>query len=159
MTVVSSVDVTDVRFPTSVDLDGSDAVNVDPDYSAANVQISTSSGEVGYGMVFTSGRGNELVVAAMRSYGAILQGRDVEELLADLGAVSGLLGHDSQWRWLGPEKGVSHMARGGLVNALWDLRARRADKPLWLLLAELEPEELVAAVDFTHLRNALTPHQ
>ncbi|GAA4428390.1 enolase C-terminal domain-like protein [Georgenia halophila] len=156
MSRIESVDVSDVRFPTSLELDGSDAVNVDPDYSAAYVAVTTSDGDTGYGMVFTGGRGNEIVSGAMESYGRLLLGKDTEDLLDDLGGASRLLVHDSQLRWLGPEKGVSHMACGGLVNALWDLKARRADKPLWLLLAEMAPEELVAAVDFTHIRNALT---
>jgi L-fuconate dehydratase len=156
---ITSIQTYDVRFPTSRTLDGSDAVNVDPDYSAAYVAISTSTGETGHSLVFTCGRGNELVVRAMQSYSELLRGRDVDELLSDIGAASHLLVHDSQLRWLGPEKGVAHMACGGLVNALWDLRARRAGKPLWLLLAELPAEEIVRAVDFTHIRNVLTPEE
>ncbi|MFC7404204.1 enolase C-terminal domain-like protein [Georgenia alba] len=156
---IDSVRVRDVRFPTSLELDGSDAVNVDPDYSAAYVTITTSDGEQGHGLVFTCGRGNEIVAAAMESYGALLLEQDADALLDDLGAASRLLIHDSQLRWLGPEKGVQQMACGGLLNALWDLKARRAGKPLWLLLAEMSPEELVAVVDFTHLRNALTEEE
>lgn len=157
MSRISSVRTTDVRFPTSLELDGSDAVNVDPDYSAAYVEINTDDGETGYGMVFTCGRGNELISAAMDSYGELLVGRDTDDLVNNLGDASRRLVHDSQLRWLGPEKGVSHMACGGLVNALWDIRARREQKPLWLLLSEMPTEELVSAVDFTHIRNALTP--
>jgi L-fuconate dehydratase len=157
MSRISSVRTTDVRFPTSLELDGSDAVNVDPDYSAAYVEINTDDGETGYGMVFTCGRGNELISAAMDSYGELLVGRDTDDLVHNLGDASRRLVHDSQLRWLGPEKGVSHMACGGLVNALWDIRARREQKPLWLLLSEMSTEELVSAVDFTHIRNALTP--
>lgn len=159
MSRIESVLVRDIRFPTSLELDGSDAVNVDPDYSAAYVTVTTSDGESGHGMVFTCGRGNEIVVAAMESYSRLLLGRDTDELLQDLGAASKLLVHDSQLRWLGPEKGVSHMACGALVNSLWDLRARREGKPLWLLLSEMSPEELVRAVDFTHIRNALIPEE
>ncbi|MFF0990579.1 enolase C-terminal domain-like protein [Kocuria nitroreducens] len=157
MSKISSVRATDVRFPTSLELDGSDAVNVDPDYSAAYVEVSTDEGETGYGLVFTCGRGNELITAAMDSYGELLVGRDTNELVNNLGGASRRLVHDSQLRWLGPEKGVSHMACGGLINALWDIRARREQKPLWLLLSEMSPEELISAVDFTHIRNALTP--
>lgn len=157
MSKIVSVNTTDVRFPTSLELDGSDAVNVDPDYSAAYVEISTDEGEKGYGLVFTCGRGNELVTAAMESYGDLLLGRETEELIYNLGDASRRLVHDSQLRWLGPEKGVSHMACGGLVNALWDIRARHEQKPLWLLLSEMSPEELVSTVDFTHIRNVLTP--
>ncbi len=159
MTRVSNVTVTDVRFPTSLELDGSDAVNVDPDYSAAYLQLSTDAGESGYGFVFTGGRGNEIMAKAIESYGEILIGADVEDLLADLGAAAKLLVHDSQLRWLGPEKGVSHMACGALINALWDLAARRANKPLWLYIAELEPEEIVKTIDFTHITDALTPDE
>lgn len=157
MSRITSVRTTDVRFPTSLDLSGSDAVNVDPDYSAAYVEIATDSGERGFGLVFTCGRGNELITAAMDSYGELLVGRDTDELVNNLGDASRRLVHDSQMRWLGPEKGVSHMACGGLVNALWDVRARRENKPLWLLLSEMPVEELVSTVDFTHIGNALTP--
>jgi L-fuconate dehydratase len=157
MSQIASVRTTDVRFPTSLELDGSDAVNVDPDYSAAYVELTTDDGEVGYGLVFSLGRGNELLTAAMDSYGALLLGRDTDELVTDLGEASRRLVHDSQLRWVGPEKGVSHMACGGLVNALWDIRARREGKPLWLLLSEMSVDELVGAVDFTHIRNALSP--
>ncbi|WP_028278883.1 enolase C-terminal domain-like protein [Arthrobacter sp. H5] len=157
MSRIASVHTTDVRFPTSLDLSGSDAVNVDPDYSAAYVEIATDDGERGYGLVFTCGRGNELITAAMDSYGELLVGRDTDELVNNLGDASSRLVHDSQMRWLGPEKGVSHMACGGLINALWDVRARRENKPLWLLLSDMPVAELVSAVDFTHIGNALTP--
>ena len=157
MSKIESVRTTDVRFPTSLELDGSDAVNVDPDYSAAYVEITTDDGESGYGLVFTCGRGNEIVTAAMDSYGELLVGRDTDELVNNLGDSSRRLVHDSQMRWLGPEKGVSHMAAGGLINAMWDIRARREKKPLWLLLSEMSSEEIISAVDFTHIRNALTP--
>jgi L-fuconate dehydratase len=151
--------VTDVRFPTSRELLGSDAVNVDPDYSAAYVEVPTSSGEAGYGFVFTIGRGNEVAVAAIRAVEQIVAGLDVEETLADLGGFSRRLVHDSQLRWLGPEKGVMHMAVGAVVNAAWDLRARREGKPLWKLLADLSPAEIVGLVDFRHLTDALTPDE
>lgn len=156
MPVISDISVRDIRFPTSLELDGSDAVNVDPDYSASYVTITTDSGETGYSLVFTCGRGNEIVVAAIRSYAELLVGDSVDELFENMGRTSARLVHDSQLRWLGPEKGVSQMASGSLVNALWDMRARRAGQPLWRFLAELSPEEIVSAVDFTHIRNALT---
>ena len=157
MSKITSVRTQDVRFPTSLELDGSDAVNVDPDYSSAYVVIETGGGETGHAFVFTCGRGNEIVTAAIRSYGQLLVGRDIDELIGDLGEASRRLVHDSQMRWLGPEKGVSHMACGALTNALWDLRAKREKKPLWLLLSEMPAEELVSVVDFTHIENALTP--
>jgi len=157
MTTISRVRTIDIRFPTSLELDGSDAVNVDPDYSAAYVIIETDAGEEGHAFVFTCGRGNEIVTAAMDSLGALLAGRELEPLLADLGDASRRLVHDSQFRWLGPEKGVTQMASGALVNALWDLRARRAGLPLWRLLAELPAAELVDVIDFTHIGDALSP--
>lgn len=157
MSVVVSIVTQDVRFPTSLELDGSDAVNVDPDYSAAYVSVGLDTGEEGHAFVFTAGRGNDIVTHAIDVYGQLLVGRNADELIYDLGAASKRLIHDSQMRWLGPEKGVTQMACGALINALWDLRARREGKPLWLLLSELEPEEIVDVLDFTHIGNALTP--
>ena len=159
MPQVNSVTTQDVRFPTSLELDGSDAVNVDPDYSAAYVTIGLDNGEQGHAFVFTLGRGNQIVTHAIEEYGELLRGRDADELVNNLGEASKRLIHDSQMRWLGPEKGVTQMACGALVNALWDIRARREGKPLWLLLAEMPVEEVVDAVDFTHIRSALTPEQ
>jgi L-fuconate dehydratase len=159
MPAITSIKTQDVRFPTSLELDGSDAVNVDPDYSAAYVVIRTAVGDEGHGFVFSCGRGNEILTAAIDAYARLLVGRDIDELIHDLGAASRLLIHDSQLRWLGPEKGVTQMACGALVSALWDIRARRENKPLWLLLAEMTPEELVSAIDFTHIRDALDPEE
>jgi L-fuconate dehydratase len=159
MPSITSINTQDVRFPTSLELDGSDAVNVDPDYSAAYVVIRTDAGDEGHGFVFSCGRGNEILTAAIDAYARLLVGRDIDELIYDLGAASRLLIHDSQLRWLGPEKGVTQMACGALVSALWDIRARRENKPLWLLLAEMTPEELVSVVDFTHIRDALSPDE
>ena len=159
MPSITSVKTQDVRFPTSLELDGSDAVNVDPDYSAAYVVIRADAGDEGHGFVFSCGRGNEILTSAIDAYGRLLVGRDIDELISDLGGASRLLVHDSQLRWLGPEKGVTQMACGALVSALWDIRARRENKPLWLLLAEMTPEELVSVVDFTHIRDALSPEE
>ncbi|PXY21799.1 fuconate dehydratase [Prauserella coralliicola] len=148
----------DVRFPTSQTLDGSDAMNPDPDYSAAYLRLRTDAddGLEGHGFVFTIGRGNDVQVAALRALEDHLVGRDVDELLADLGGVWRELVHDSQLRWLGPEKGIMHMAIGAAVNALWDLKAKRAGQPLWQLLAGMTPEEIVDLVDFRYLTDALT---
>ena len=157
MSRIVSAPTEDIRFPTSLELDGSDAVNVDPDYSAAYVTLRTDAGDEGHAFVFTCGRGNDIVTHAIDAYAELLIGADVEELIGDLGSASKRLIHDSQLRWLGPEKGVSQMACGALINALWDIRARRENKPLWLLLSEMSPEELVGVVDFTHIGNALTP--
>ncbi|MFD4190275.1 L-fuconate dehydratase [Amycolatopsis thermoflava] len=148
----------DVRFPTSQTLDGSDAMNPDPDYSAAYLRLVTDAGDglEGHGFVFTIGRGNDVQVAALRALEGHLLGRDVDATLADLGGLWRELVHDSQLRWLGPEKGIMHMAIGAAVNALWDLRAKREGKPLWQLLSSLTPEEIVDLVDFRYLTDALT---
>src|SRR4051794_5035734 len=155
---ISDLTTIDVRFPTSLSLDGSDAMNPDPDYSAAYVRIDTDAadGLAGHGFVFTIGRGNDVQVAAIRALADRLVGADVEELLGAMGATWRDLVHDSQLRWLGPEKGVMHMAIGAVVNALWDLKAKRAGQPLWRLLASMTPEELVELVDFRYLSDALT---
>ena len=159
MSTIVSVDTRDIRFPTSLQLDGSDAMNPDPDYSAAYVVVRTDApdGLEGHAFVFTIGRGNDVQVAALDALRGHLVGEDVEALLADMGAASRRLVHDSQLRWLGPEKGVMHMAIGAVVNALWDLRAKRAGLPLWQHLAGLSPEELVSLVDFRYLSDAITP--
>lgn len=157
MPVITSVRSYDVRFPTSLELDGSDAVNVDPDYSAAYAVLEADNGERGCGLVFTAGRGNEIVAKAIESYGQRLVGLELDDLVMNLGDAAKRLVHDSQLRWLGPEKGVSHMAAGAVINTLWDIRAKREQKPLWRLLVEMSPEEIVSAIDFTHIQNALTP--
>jgi L-fuconate dehydratase len=156
---LTGVDAYDVRFPTSRELDGSDAMNPDPDYSAAYVVVRTNAddGHEGHGFAFTIGRGNDVQVAAIRALRPYLVNRSIEPLLADLGGFWRELVHDSQLRWLGPEKGVMHMAISAVVNALWDLKAKRASLPLWRLLARMTPEELVDQVDFRYLTDALTP--
>jgi L-fuconate dehydratase len=156
---ISSVDLLDVRFPTSRHRDGSDAMNPFPDYSAAYLVLRTTAGAEGHGLVFTVGRGTEIEVAALRSLAPMVIGRPVDDLVADPGALASRLIGDSQIRWLGPAKGVVHMAAGGLVNAVWDLAARRAGKPLWQLLAGLTPEEIIAQIDFRYLRDALTEQE
>ncbi|MEV0594078.1 L-fuconate dehydratase [Nonomuraea cavernae] len=145
----------DIRFPTSRDLDGSDAMNPDPDYSAAYVVLTTDDGFEGHGFAFTIGRGNDVQTAAIGALEPYVIGRDVE----DLGALYKEMVNDSQLRWLGPEKGVMHMAISAVVNALWDLRAKREGKPVWLLLSEMTPEQVVGLIDFRYLSDALTPEQ
>ncbi|MER6946951.1 L-fuconate dehydratase [Nonomuraea sp. NPDC000554] len=145
----------DIRFPTSRELDGSDAMNPDPDYSAAYVVLTTDDGFSGHGFAFTIGRGNDVQTAAISALEPYVVGRDVE----DLGALYKEMVNDSQLRWLGPEKGVMHMAISAVVNALWDLKAKRAGKPLWLLLSEMTPEQIVDLIDFRYLSDALTPEQ
>jgi L-fuconate dehydratase len=149
----------DIRFPTSRELDGSDAMNPEPDYSAAYVVISTDAddGLEGHAFVFTTGRGNDIEVAAIKALAPWLIGRDVDDVLADLGGFGRELTGDAQLRWLGPEKGAVHMACGAVLNALWDLRAKREGKPLWKVLADLSAEALVELVDFTYLTDALSP--
>ncbi|MGP9537193.1 enolase C-terminal domain-like protein [Brachybacterium sp. AOP43-C2-M15] len=156
MSTITALDVLDVRFPTSRDLDGSDAMNPDPDYSAAYLRLRTDAPDEGTSLVFTIGRGNDVQSAAIAALAPLLVGRDAEAVLADLGGIHRELTHDSQLRWLGPDKGVMSMAIGAVVNALWDLRARREGRPLWLTLAELDPEELLDLVDLRYLEDALT---
>ncbi|KAB1161221.1 fuconate dehydratase [Micromonospora sp. AMSO12t] len=155
---VTAVDVHDVRFPTAAAGDGSDAINRG-DYSASYVELRTDAGVTGAGFTFTNGRGNELTCAAIEALAHHVRGRTVEEIFADPVAFWRSLSADVQLRWLGPEKGVIHMATGALVNAVWDLRAKLAGKPLWQLLAELPTEELVASIDFHHITDALTPDE
>ncbi|MFJ6393299.1 enolase C-terminal domain-like protein [Streptomyces sp. NPDC091972] len=154
--LISAVEAVDVRFPTSLHLDGSDAMNPEPDYSAAYVTVRTSGGDEGHGLAFTVGRGNDVEVAAVRALAPLVVGLPVEEVLGDLGAFSRRLTGDSQLRWLGPEKGAVHMAAAAIVNAVWDLYGRRTGKPVWRLLSELSPEQLVDLVDFRYLEDALT---
>jgi len=156
--VVTGFDAVDVRFATSLQLDGSDAMNPDPDYSAAYVILRTSDPELeGHGFCFTIGRGTEICVQAIRAIAPLLVGEATEALFADMGGLWRRLVGDSQLRWLGPEKGVVHMATAAVVNAAWDLYAKARGKPLWKLLVDLTPEELVALVDFRYLVDALTP--
>ncbi|CBG67280.1 MULTISPECIES: L-fuconate dehydratase [Streptomyces] len=156
---ITAVDTYDVRFPTSRELDGSDAMNPDPDYSAAYVVLRTDAGDghEGHGFTFTIGRGNDVQVAAIDALRPHVVSRSVQELCADPGSLSRDLIGDSQLRWLGPEKGVMHMAIGAVVNAVWDLASKRAGQPLWRLLAHAEPEWLVSQVDFRYITDALTP--
>jgi L-fuconate dehydratase len=159
MAKIIALDAFDVRFPTSRHLDGSDAMNTDPDYSAAYVVLRTDRGDdlAGYGLVFTIGRGNDVQTTAIQALSHLVVGHNVEEIVADLGAFARSLTADSQLRWLGPEKGVIHMAIGGVINAAWDLAARAAAKPLWRFIADMSPEQIVAQIDFRYLTDALTP--
>ena len=161
MSTVTGFETFDVRFPTSLMLDGSDAMNPDPDYSAAYLKVTTDAidGLEGHAFVFTIGRGNDVQVAAIDALHHMVVGADVEAILADLGGFWRRLVHDSQLRWLGPEKGAMHMAIGAVVNAFWDLAAKRAGLPLWQLLARMTPEQLVDLVDFRYLTDALTPEE
>jgi L-fuconate dehydratase len=160
MTTIIAVDALDIRFPTSRSLDGSDAMNPDPDYSAAYAIVRTDDATAtGHGFTFTIGRGNEICVAAIEALRPLVIGRTLEEIFGDMGAFWRSLVGDSQLRWIGPEKGAIHLGTAAVVNAIWDLYAKREGKPLWKLLVDLSPEEIVACVDFRYLTDALTPDE
>jgi L-fuconate dehydratase len=155
---IAGFETHDLRFPTSQHLDGSDAMNPDPDYSAAYVVLRTNAAEMcGYGMTFTIGRGNELCVAAIRALATLLVGQPLEAFMRRPVDLYRRLTGDSQLRWVGPEKGVIHLAAAAVINAVWDLWARVQGKPVWRLVCEMSPEEFVASVDFRYLADALTP--
>ena len=153
---ITSLSATDIRFPTSEDLDGSDATNKDPDYSAAYICLETEQGDTGYGLIFTIGRGNDICCTAVESMRHLVIGTDLEDITANIGDFYNNLRSDSQLRWLGPEKGVVHMAAGGIMNAVWDLWARSVDRPVWRLLADMTPEQFVDCLDFRYVSDALT---
>ncbi|MBX3442507.1 MAG: L-fuconate dehydratase [Planctomyces sp.] len=157
-TTITRLTAHDVRFPTSENLDGSDAMNPDPDYSAAYVVLETdrADGLAGHGMTFTIGRGNEVCVRAIESYAALVVGRTLESITVDFGRFWRELVGDSQLRWIGPEKGAIHLAAAAVVNALWDLHAKCEGQPLWRLLAGMTPDELVRCIDFRHISDALS---
>jgi L-fuconate dehydratase len=159
-TTITGLDAFDIRFPTSRERDGSDAMNPDPDYSAAYVILRTDRpGLEGHGLTFTIGRGNELCVAAARALAPLVEGLTLEEIKADMARFWRRLTGDSQLRWVGPEKGVIHLATAAVVNAVWDLYAKAEGKPLWQLLAGFTPEEIVRCIDFRYLTDALTPQE
>jgi L-fuconate dehydratase len=161
MVKITALETHDVRFPTSRALDGSDAMNPDPDYSAAYVVLHTDSpdGLCGHGLVFTIGRGNDVQTAALAALAPMVIEQSVEAIITDLGSFARRLTGDSQLRWLGPEKGVMHMAIGAVINAAWDMAARHAGKPLWRFIADMTPEQIIAQIDFRYLTDALTPDQ
>lgn len=155
---ITNLTSSDIRFPTSNSLDGSDAMNTHPNYSAAYVVLETDSALEGHGLTFTIGRGNELCVAAIEALKPLVVGLTIEPG-ADMGSIWKQLTSDSQLRWVGPEKGVIHLATAAVVNALWDLYARVEGKPLWKLLADMSPEQIVACIPFSYITDALTPEQ
>ncbi len=160
-TTIVGLDVRDIRFPTSRSLDGSDAMNPDPDYSAAYVTLATDhpAGLQGHGMTFTIGRGNEVCVAAIRALEPLIVGKTLESIKQDMAGFWRMMTGDSQLRWIGPEKGAIHLATAAVVNAVWDLYAKDEGKPLWRLLVDMSPEELVGCIDFRYLTDALTPDE
>ncbi len=157
--IIERLEVDDVRFPTSLEQHGSDAMNLDPDYSAAYLTLHCSDGSTGTALVFTIGRGNDVQCAAIEALAPVVIGTNVVELAADPGLLSRTLLNDSHFRWLGPEKGVIHMAIGAVVNAGWDLLARRAGLPMWKFLGAMTPAQLVACIDFRYLTDALMPDE
>jgi L-fuconate dehydratase len=158
-TTITEAVALDVRFPTSQDLSGSDAMNEAPDYSAAYVILKTDTNLEGHGLTFTIGRGNELCVAAIEALAPLVVGETLESFAEDMGAFWRRVTGDSQLRWVGPEKGVIHLATAAIVNAVWDLYAKAEGKPLWKLLVDMSPEELVRCVDFRYITDAITPDE
>jgi L-fuconate dehydratase len=159
MTKITTLTTHDLRFPTSASLDGSDAMNPDPDYSAAYVILGTDGAHEGHGLTFTIGRGNEVVIAAIAALRARVVGLELDWIVADPGRFWRHITGDSQLRWIGPDKGAMHLATGAVVNAVWDLMAKEAGKPVWQLLADMTPEQLVAIIDFRYLTDAITPEE
>ena len=160
MTSITNLRTYDLRFPTSLSLDGSDAMNPDPDYSAAYLVLETDTpGLEGHGLTFTIGRGNEICVAALEAMRHLLVGLDLDWIRQDPGRMWRHLTGDSQLRWIGPDKGAMHLATGAAVNAIWDLLAKQAGKPVWKLVADMSPEELLRIVDFRYLTDVLTPDE
>ena len=159
MTTITGAVAHDIRFPTSQDLSGSDAMNEAPDYSAAYVVLQTDGELEGHGMTFTIGRGTEIVVAAIEALAPLVVGCSVEDFAEDMGGFWRRVTGDSQLRWLGPEKGVIHLATAAIVNAVWDLYAKMEGKPLWKLLSDMSPEEIVRCVDFRYITDAITPEE
>ena len=157
--IITDIEVKDIRFPTSKTLGGSDAMNPDPDYSAAYVILKTNSGLEGHGLTFTIGRGNEIVAQALHALSYLIKGKSLESFTSNMGNFWRMITGDSQLRWLGPEKGVIHIATGAIVNAVWDLYAKAEKKPLWRLLADMTPQELVSCIDFTYITDAITPEE
>jgi L-fuconate dehydratase len=154
---ITNVRVIDLRFPTSREAIGSDAVNKDPDYSAAYCVLETNSELEGHGLTFTLGRGTDLCVSAIQYLSKFVKGRTLASITSDLNAFYLQLTGDMQFRWLGPEKGVIHLACGAIINAVWDLYAKAEDKPVWRLLVDMTPEQIVAAIDFRYIADALSP--
>ena len=159
MTKIISSESFDVRFPTSTMLDGSDAMNADPDYSAAYLRLMTDTSITGDSLVFTIGRGNEVQIAAINILAEKVVGLDLDDAFANIGAIAKELSSDSQLRWLGPDMGVFHMAAGAVLNALWDLFSKNKGVPLWKFLSDLDSKEIVGAIDFRYISDALTPEE
>ncbi|HTR10507.1 MAG TPA: L-fuconate dehydratase [Paraburkholderia sp.] len=161
MTTITRLSVRDIRFPTSRSLDGSDAMNAAPDYSATYVTLETDSPHkfAGHGLTFTIGRGNEICVTAVNALSPLIVGKRLEDIAANMGAFWRAITSDSQLRWIGPDKGAIHLATAAVVNAVWDLWAKSVGKPVWKLLVDMSPEELVHCLDFRYVTDAITPYE
>ena len=160
MTTITKLSVRDIRFPTSRSLDGSDAMNAAPDYSATYVTLETDAGNLtGHGLTFTIGRGNEICVTAVKALTPLIVGKKLEDIAANMGAFWREFTSDSHLRWIGPDKGAIHLATAAVVNAVWDLWAKSVGKPVWKLLVDMSPEELVRCLDFRYVTDAITPYE
>ncbi|MFK4874330.1 L-fuconate dehydratase [Novosphingobium sp. ZW T3_23] len=159
MTRITALRTADIRFPTSLALDGSDAMNPDPDYSAAYVVLETDAGLEGHGLTFTIGRGNEICVAAIEALRPLVVGLDLDWIRQDSARFWRHVTGDSQLRWIGPDKGAMHLATGAVVNAVWDLWAKAEGKPVWQLVADMSPEEIVGCIDFRYITDCITPEE
>jgi len=157
---ITHIEIKDIRFPTSIDLDGSDAMNLAPDYSAATVILHTTNNDLkGHGMTFTLGRGNEICAKAIESLQYLIIGQKLSEITKDMGKFWKLMTGDSQLRWIGPEKGAIHLATAAIINAVWDLWAKNEKKPLWKLVSDMSPEQLISCIDFSYISDVLTPKE
>ncbi|PVI04557.1 L-galactonate dehydratase [Periconia macrospinosa] len=159
MVTITGFETRDVRFPTSLDKTGSDAMNAAGDYSAAYAILKTDGGFEGHGMTFTIGRGNEIVCTAISHLADRIKGRTLDSLVSNWGQTWRHLVNDSQLRWIGPEKGVIHLALGAVVNAIWDLWAKTLNKPVWRIVVDMTPQEIVNLIDFRYITDALTPEE
>ena len=158
--VIESITVKDIRFETSKDAHGSDAMHKDPDYSAAYVITKVAGvAHEGHGITFSLGRGNEIITTAVKSLKGLVEGCVARDIFCDFASFWKKLTCDSQLRWIGPEKGATHLAVAGIVNSLWDLWAKIEEKPVWKLLSSMSPKEIVSLVDFTYMTDVLTPKE
>uniref|UniRef100_H2Y5X8 Mitochondrial enolase superfamily member 1 n=1 Tax=Ciona savignyi TaxID=51511 RepID=H2Y5X8_CIOSA len=158
---ITEVKVRDIRFPTSLEHHGSDAMHGEVDYSAAYVTVETDSNDdiIGCGITFSLGRGNDILVKAIEAIQGLVIGRELSNIYSNFGKFWREITQEGQLRWLGPEKGVVHMAAAGMFNALWDLWGKKAGKPLWKLLADMSPLEVVNLVDFSYITDAITKQE
>jgi L-fuconate dehydratase len=159
MTTITGLRTFDLRFPTSLSLDGSDAMNPSPDYSAAYIILETSGGVEGHGLTFTIGRGNEICIVAIHALADLVVGLEIDWIREDMSRFWRHITGDSQLRWIGPDKGAIHLATGAVVNAVWDLLGKESQKPIWRLVGEMSPQEIIKLVDFRYLTDVIKPEE